>query len=534
MPERASGPASTRPPGALRHLAAIMALPAMAILAVPLAICLAGRVEPGWGLSRVAAAAVTILGAALVAVGLMLVARTIALFARVGQGTLAPWDQTRRLVANGPYRRVRNPMISGVFTVLTGETLMLGVPEMALWTAGFGMVNAIYIPLVEEPRLVKRFGADYLDYKRHVPRWIPRRMPWSAGLWGALCAALLWAGAPAPAGAAPADQQGSNGGPVATQPLSGEDRALSHWTPERMRRAAPLEPLEAPADVTAAAGSSTTYAQLPDQEISSVRDTQYPERIHGRLFVRFAGSDASCSATVVTSRARNVVLTAGHCVVAPTVNGPVWATDVVFAPAYRNGVTPFGVYPATVLRAPSLWSFEAFLELDIGAANLAPGPSGQIEDALGSRGISFNRPPSRYKKNKLSFSLFGYPARPAAFYDGERPILCVSKFKGFEKFTGSPKAGPCNMKEGSSGGGWVVGGGFINSVTSHNACGADRVCALISGTYLGNTAFSLWKQAGGGLSKGKQKKLMRCKKKPKGDKRAHCIFKAERFKGTQL
>jgi hypothetical protein len=221
-------------------------------------------------------------------------------------------------------------------------------------------------------------------------------------------------------------------------------------------------------------------------------------------------------------------------VVAPTVNGPVWATDVVFAPAYRNGVTPFGVYPATVLRAPSLWSFEAFLELDIGAANLAPGPWGQIEDALGSRGISFNRPPSRYKKNKLSFSLFGYPARPAAFYDGERPILCVSRFKGFEKFTGSPKAGPCNMKEGSSGGGWVVGGGFINSVTSHNACGADRVCALISGTYLGNTAFSLWKQAGGGLSKGKQRKLMRCKKKPKGDKRAHCIFKAERFKGTQL
>ena len=31
-------------------------------------------------------------------------------------------------------------------------------------------------------------------------------------------------------------------------------------------------------------------------------------------------------------------------------------------------------------------------------------------------------------------------------------------------------AGPCNQKQGSSGGGWVIGGGLVNSVVSHGPC----------------------------------------------------------------
>ena len=40
----------------------------------------------------------------------------------------------------------------------------------------------VYIPLVEEPGLLKRFGEEYLTYKRNVPRWIPRLTPWESGL----------------------------------------------------------------------------------------------------------------------------------------------------------------------------------------------------------------------------------------------------------------------------------------------------------------------------------------------------------------
>jgi protein-S-isoprenylcysteine O-methyltransferase Ste14 len=40
--------------------------------------------------------------------------------------------------------------------------------------AVFGLVNAIYFPLVEEPALLRRFGAEYEEYCSRVPRWLPR------------------------------------------------------------------------------------------------------------------------------------------------------------------------------------------------------------------------------------------------------------------------------------------------------------------------------------------------------------------------
>jgi protein-S-isoprenylcysteine O-methyltransferase Ste14 len=42
----------------------------------------------------------------------------------------------------------------------------------------FAATNAIYFPLVEEPGLGRRFGRDYEEYRRHVPRWVPRLRPW--------------------------------------------------------------------------------------------------------------------------------------------------------------------------------------------------------------------------------------------------------------------------------------------------------------------------------------------------------------------
>ena len=53
-----------------------------------------------------------------------------------------------------------------------------GVPAAFCWFAFAGVVYAVYIPLSEEPGLVKRFGEEYLTYKQNVPRWIPRLTPW--------------------------------------------------------------------------------------------------------------------------------------------------------------------------------------------------------------------------------------------------------------------------------------------------------------------------------------------------------------------
>jgi protein-S-isoprenylcysteine O-methyltransferase Ste14 len=156
---------------AWRHLRAIALLPFSAAILVP-ALILWRTDEAGvrWWLA--------IPGLALIGMGLALVVQTVALFVRVGKGTLAPWDPTTRLVVRGPYRRVRNPMITGVLCILVGEAALFGSVPLLTWAAAFFAVNAVYMPLVEEPGLRRRFGDGYEAYRAAVPRWIPRLRPW--------------------------------------------------------------------------------------------------------------------------------------------------------------------------------------------------------------------------------------------------------------------------------------------------------------------------------------------------------------------
>src|SRR5262249_10770128 len=95
-----------------------------------------------------------------------------------GRGTLAPWDPPRQFVVAGPYRYVRNPMISGVIAILAGEACVLASRPHAGWAALFAAINAIYIPLFEEPMLAARFGEPYAAYRRHVRRFVPRLTPY--------------------------------------------------------------------------------------------------------------------------------------------------------------------------------------------------------------------------------------------------------------------------------------------------------------------------------------------------------------------
>jgi protein-S-isoprenylcysteine O-methyltransferase Ste14 len=155
---------------AARHLLAICLLPGVVAGVVPALIV--------WG-DGLAAWPLALLGGIFIALGLALIVQTVALFATVGEGTLAPWDPTARLVVRGPYRRVRNPMISGVLCVLLGEALLFGSIALLAWLAIVFAVNAVYFPLVEEPGLRRRFGADYEAYRAAVPRWLPRLRPWT-------------------------------------------------------------------------------------------------------------------------------------------------------------------------------------------------------------------------------------------------------------------------------------------------------------------------------------------------------------------
>jgi protein-S-isoprenylcysteine O-methyltransferase Ste14 len=111
-------------------------------------------------------------------IGLALSGWTFALFIRVGKGTPAPWNPPKRLVIQGPYCYVRNPMITGVLLMLLAEAILFQSLPIATWMTVFFIGNAIYFPLIEEKGLEKRFGDEYREYKSHVPRWIPQLRAW--------------------------------------------------------------------------------------------------------------------------------------------------------------------------------------------------------------------------------------------------------------------------------------------------------------------------------------------------------------------
>jgi hypothetical protein len=69
-------------------------------------------------------------------------------------------------------------MISGVLLVILGEAMVSQSRPHLEWALLFFLINAVYIPLLEEPPLRERFGDAYQQYCRHVPRLVPRLRPW--------------------------------------------------------------------------------------------------------------------------------------------------------------------------------------------------------------------------------------------------------------------------------------------------------------------------------------------------------------------
>jgi len=163
----------------LRHILAILLLPFMAVIVLPAWLSHTfASADTHWdGMTSVSLAGY-IAGALSVWFGFTLFMWCLNLFTIIGQGTLAPWDPTKKLVVAGPYRHVRNPMITGVALMLIGQALFWGSSVIAIWAGTFILINHIYFILLEEPGLEKRFGESYINYKANVPRWVPRLNPW--------------------------------------------------------------------------------------------------------------------------------------------------------------------------------------------------------------------------------------------------------------------------------------------------------------------------------------------------------------------
>ena len=90
------------------------------------------------------------------------------------RGTPVPLNPPQKLITTGLYAHVRNPMITGLFLLMLGLGVLFGSLSLILiFTPLFIVLNVLYVKAVEEKEMEKKFGEEYVAYKKKVPMFIP-------------------------------------------------------------------------------------------------------------------------------------------------------------------------------------------------------------------------------------------------------------------------------------------------------------------------------------------------------------------------
>ena len=116
----------------------------------------------------------TIAGILLLVIGSVLAAICFFEFIFIGKGTFIHFDAPRKFVASGTYKYVRNPMYLGVLLIFIGYALLLHSISVLLLSLLLFLLAHLVVVFVEEPNLKKKFGSDYVNYKKSVGRWVPK------------------------------------------------------------------------------------------------------------------------------------------------------------------------------------------------------------------------------------------------------------------------------------------------------------------------------------------------------------------------
>ena len=182
------------------------------------------------------------------------------------------------------------------------------------------------------------------------------------------------------------------------------DDALAYWTPERMAAAKPLplpsrneaRPPSAPvrepaaasatADLQAGTGGGGSTAEVPRPYTSA------PARTEVRIFFKKDGKDHLCSGTVVNSRSKRMVDTAGHCV--SDAHGHYFS-DFKVVPAYSSRCSgcedaPYGEWSARTVTTRAEWHFHENYRQDLGYIVTNDRNGRRIADVVGGVGTEFN------------------------------------------------------------------------------------------------------------------------------------------------
>jgi hypothetical protein len=124
--------------------------------------------------------------------------------------------------------------------------------------------------------------------------------------------------------------------------------ALAFWTPPRMAAAS-------------AAGRPTRAAISPDVQGGLIAPRGTPTAAKftgvatvGALFYTTGSKKHFCTASVIDSALRDIVLTAAHCVYSIG-----YATNIAYVPEYHSGTRPLGIWAVRAISVAAGWQARA-------------------------------------------------------------------------------------------------------------------------------------------------------------------------------
>lgn len=240
--------------------------------------------------------------------------------------------------------------------------------------------------------------------------------------------------------------------------------------------------LTAPKPAAQSALAQASHARVPSAD-------KPPYSSHGKLIIRLGRQNASCSATVINTPNESTIVSAAHCVRSGYGRSGSWAKRIVFVPAYDRGRRPFGSFIAARVWVPrEFWRYEN-PNFDVSVIKLKPNERGKVAKVVGARGWATDI--SRDHR----YTVFGYPA---GAMQGEVPRTCTSRVFGIRNFSRmlpgpAPSRIICDMAAGSSGGGWVYGRGYLNSVIGYANRGRP---GILYGPYFGSEIRRLIRRVG--------------------------------------
>ncbi|MFD3329782.1 trypsin-like serine protease [Streptomyces sp. NPDC058701] len=198
-----------------------------------------------------------------------------------------------------------------------------------------------------------------------------------------------------------------------------------------------------------------------------------PAAFTGALFTKGLDGDHFCTATVVQSPGRDLVITAGHCLL----DGEQGEGGAVFAPAYANGVAPYGTWKLERVFEDDRWSQGTDDDYDLAFARLAPDDRGRtIEDVTGAAALDTSG------RAGEEVTVTGYPA------DRKVPRTCTAV--AVRESATSQRFDCADFPGGTSGSAWIARDGKIIGILT----GGDTDDVSTS-TVLGPYAAALYAKA---------------------------------------